>query len=191
MTLLAISSSPRREGNSETLLFSFLNGAARNNSAEVIRLNDLKIRPCQACDKCTDGHCILNDDMQLLYSKVASCSALVVATPIYFGSLSAQLKIFIDRFQSWWHAKYNLKKPFIPLEAGKPAFFLCVGALKKEQYCLNAEQIVKVFLHNLNMKYKGSLCYRGYDEKDSIKNEPSAAEEAYQAGVNFTSYLKN
>ncbi len=187
MYLPGISASPRRGGNSETLLQSFLQGAADAGwKTELIRLNDLRFRPCQACDSCAPtGQCVLKDDMQDIYPKIISGSGLVLATPIYFGTLSAQLKMFIDRFQCWWHAKYNLKKPFILPEENRPAYFICVGALKKKEYCEHAATAVKILFHNMNLHSRGVLSFRGYDEKGSISQNPDNLEKAYQEGYQF------
>ncbi|RJR20809.1 MAG: flavodoxin family protein [Desulfobacteraceae bacterium] len=192
LLLVGISASPRRGGNSEQLLEAFLNGAAREGwQTEMIPLNSLNFRSCQACDRCaTTGKCVINDDMQLLYKKVASCQGLVMATPIYFGTLSAQLKMFMDRFQCWWHAKYSLKKPFISPEEERPAFFICVGALKTVEYCQSAEKAAKVFFHVINLKHRGSLFFRGFDHKGSITEDPANLEKAFQEGVNFTAPKK-
>ncbi len=192
MTILALTASPRRNGNSEHLLASFLRGAAAEGwEAETIRLNDLNLRPCQACDGCAPtGRCIVQDDMQKLYPKIIDCKALVLATPLYFGSLSAQMKMFIDRFQCWWHAKYNLDNPFIKPEEERPAYFICVGALKKKEYGESAQKIAAVYFHIVNLKQHGSLCFRGYDEPGSIAEAPDALEEAFQAGITFSRDFK-
>ncbi len=184
---LALTASPRREGNSELLLRSFAEGMESEGwEIETLRLNDLNIRPCQACDHCAPtGKCVVQDDMQKLYPKIRDCSALLLATPIFFGSLSAQLKIFIDRFQCWWHAKYNLDKPFIKPEEGRPAYFLSVGALKKKDYSESARQIVGVYCHIVNLQLQGSLCFRGYDERGSITRDPEPLAKARQEGKDF------
>ena len=92
----------------------------------TIRINKLKFLPCQACDRCAaTGECVIKDDMQSIYPQVASANAMLLATPIYFGSMSAQLKMFIDRFQCWWHAKYNLNNPKVKLnEKDRASFYL-------------------------------------------------------------------
>ncbi len=192
MTVLALTASPRRQGNSELLLGSFLKGVQSEGlETETIRLNDLTFRPCQACDRCAPtGKCVVQDDMQTLYPKIISCSALILTTPIYFGSLSAQLKMFIDRFQCWWHAKYNLDKPFIKPEEKRPAYFICVGALKKKDYSESAKNIVSVYCHIVNLNLKGSLCFRGYDEPGSIAQAPEHLERAFQEGAAFAKVLK-
>jgi multimeric flavodoxin WrbA len=191
LAILGISATPRQGGNSELILNSFLEGASKaGRETEVIRLSDLTFSPCQACDRCgSSGKCVVKDDMQLIYPKMLSCEALVIATPVFFGTLSAQLKMFIDRFQCWWHAKYMLKKPFIPDEEKKPAFFICVGALKKKEYCQSAEDVTDVFFYITNFQKKGSLLFRGYDEKGSITRDPQNLENAFQAGFDFASSL--
>ncbi len=186
-TILAISSSPRRMGNSELLLQSFGLGIEEEGDKMVqVRVNDLKINYCQACDGCAPtGKCILQDDMQEIYPQVASAKGMVLATPIYFGGMSSQLKKFIDRFQCWWQAKYNLNKPQVALEEERPGYFLCVGALEKKAYCENALSIAKVYFHNVNYKYSDCLCYRGVDEKGVIKDHSHALQDAFEAGRYF------
>ncbi len=185
--LLAVASSPRRNGNSETLLNEFCRAAEESGwQVELIRINSMNFKPCQACDACAkDGRCILKDDMQEIYPKMINADALVIASPVTFGSLNAQLKMFIDRFQCWWHAKFNLKTPFIPDQPRRRGFFICVGALERERYCENAIEIIKVFFVNINHKFSGSLALRGYDEKKAVAKDPGAREKAYRAGKEF------
>ncbi len=192
-TLLAIAPSPRRNGNSDMLLKEFSRAAEDAGwQVDMIFVNDMVFRPCQACDACArDGRCICKDDMQDIYPKMIKADALVVASPITFGSINAQLKMFIDRFQCWWHAKYNLKTPFISEEANRQGFFICVGALKREQYCDNALQIIKVFFHNINHKLAGSLAFRGYDEKGAVLEDPEALARAYRAGKDFIARIES
>ncbi len=192
-TLLALASSPRRNGNSDLLLEEFCRAAEDAGwRVEIIRINEMIFRPCQACDACAkDGRCIIRDDMQDVYPRIIESDALVVASPITFGSLNAQLKMLIDRFQCWWHAKYTLEKPFIAEAESRQGFFICVGALKKEQYCENALQIIKVFFHNINHKLAGSLAFRGYDEKGAVLEDPEALPRAYQAGKDFIAGIES
>jgi multimeric flavodoxin WrbA len=191
-TLLAIAASPRKNGNSELLLKEFCRAAEDAGwKVDLLRINEMNFRPCQACDACAkDGRCILQDDMQMAYPKIIESDALVVASPVTFGSLNAQLKMFIDRFQCWWNAKYTLKAPFIPEEANRQGYFICVGALKRKEYCENAVQIIKVFFHNINHKLYGTSAFRGFDEKGAVLDSPEALAEAYEAGKNFIAGIK-
>lgn len=145
--LLAISSSPRRNGNSELALRSFCRAVEEKSiSVEMIRIHELDLEPCRGCERCAaDGICIVADKMQPLYDKVAAAKGLVLATPVYFGSLSAQLKIFMDRFQCWWHAKYTLNKPFVHLSQKKAGFLICTGALHRPDFGDNVKAVGKVF----------------------------------------------
>ncbi len=187
--LLAISSSPRRNGNSELLLKSFIKGVEEAGwQSNMVRVNDLKFRPCQACDACAlTGECVQKDDMQKMYPMVKEAQAMVVVTPIFFGSLSAQLKMFIDRFQCWWHAKYNIKKPFVPLEEERKGFFISVGALKNKRYSESALSVVKVYYHNINFIYSDGLCYREFDRKGDIEKDPDALDNAFRMGLKLAS----
>lgn len=191
-TLLAIASSPRRGGNSDTLLKEFCRAAEEAGwTVDFVRINSLKFRTCQACDACAkDGLCIIKDDMQQMYPKLLAADALVMATPITFGTINAQMKMFIDRFQCWWNAKYTLKKPFIPEDAKRPGFFICVAALHFDQYFENAIQNIKVFFHNINFVLKGQLYFPGFDAKGAIKEDPEALKKAYEAGKEFIANIK-
>ncbi len=101
--LIALAS-PRRKGNS-TILARRLAAGARAAGAEVqtIRLHGMDIRPCTACDGCRKDaadDCVLPDEMTALSPTLRACDALVIASPIYWFTVSAQTKLFMDR----WYA---------------------------------------------------------------------------------------
>lgn len=185
--ILAISSSPRRNGNSELALRSFCRAAEEKNiSVEIARLHELRLEPCRGCEHCAaDGICIVKDKMEPFYDKVAAAKGLVLATPVYFGSLSAQLKIFMDRFQCWWQAKYHLKEPFVHLSQNKVGFVICTGALHRKDFGDSVEAIGKIFFHTINYHFGGFLFLQGLDRKGEIKNDPAALKAARDAGVEF------
>ena len=112
MNILGINGSPRIGGNTDILLDKVLEGAkAKGAKTEKVILNTLKFSPCQECENIRDdGTCIIEDDMQPLYKKIEEAEAVILASPIFFGSLSAQTKMMIDRFQCLWRAKYLFKK---------------------------------------------------------------------------------
>ncbi|NLA05491.1 MAG: flavodoxin family protein [Firmicutes bacterium] len=185
--ILAISASPRRNGNSELALRAFCHAAEENGiSVELIRLQELRLEPCRGCELCeADGICVVKDKMQPLYEKVATVKGLVLATPIYYGSLSAQLKIFMDRFQSWWQAKYRLNRPFVHLDDGKIGYIISVGALQRPDFADNAVSIAKVFFHSINYNFGGNLSLQGLDRKGEINDNPAALVKASRAGKEF------
>ena len=98
--VLVLSSSPRKGGNSEILCDQFIVGAQEEgNSAEKIFLRDKKIGYCVACEYCqkSGGVCSHKDDMAEILEKMIAADAIVLATPVYFYSMDAQMKTLIDR----------------------------------------------------------------------------------------------
>ena len=97
--VLVISSSPRKGGNSDTLCDQFIKGAREAGSqVEKIRLAELRIDYCSACYACKKlGHCVKQDDMEQVISKMRQADVIVLATPVYFYTMCAQMKTMIDR----------------------------------------------------------------------------------------------
>ena len=99
--IVIISSSPRRKGNSQVLCEQFAKGALENgNEVEIINLNDYTIAPCLACEYCRnhDQQCVRKDDAALIIEKMIQADVWVLASPVYFYGVSAQMKLLIDRF---------------------------------------------------------------------------------------------
>lgn len=97
--VLILSSSPRVDGNSDTLAKEFRRGAEdAGHNVELVRLNEKNIGYCIGCYAChTTGTCFKKDDMAELYDKMLQADVIVFATPVYFYTMSGQLKVFIDR----------------------------------------------------------------------------------------------
>lgn len=97
--VLIISSSPRINGNSDTLCKEFMKGAIESgHNVNLINLANKKINYCIGCRTCEkSGHCFQNDDMKDILEKVLNADVIVFSTPVYFYSMSGQLKVFIDR----------------------------------------------------------------------------------------------
>lgn len=98
--VLILSSSPRKGGNSDLLCDEFMRGAVcAGNQVEKVRLAEQNIQFCNACGSCVKnpGHCPLKDDMDKLKEKLVAADVVVLATPVYFYTMAAQLKQFIDR----------------------------------------------------------------------------------------------
>ena len=102
-SVLIIKGSPRINGNSAVLADQVHAGAEQAIAAvESINIAEMDIRPCDACDVCKESYagCIVEDDMQSLYPKLIQADVIVLAFPIYFFTINAQMKLFIDR----WYA---------------------------------------------------------------------------------------
>ena len=99
--IIVVLGSPRKEGNSTTLAKRVIAGAkASGAGVEAFYLHDMNISPCTACDECRDDpakDCVIDDQMKALYPKLRRADALVIASPIYWFTMSAQTKLFMDR----------------------------------------------------------------------------------------------
>lgn len=110
MKAIILHGSPRKNGNSDTLVQHFIRGLETTGDPEVrhFYINEMAIRPCQGCLTCVDaaGHnCAISDDMQHIYAVFGDADIVIWATPIYWGYMTAQLKMALDRMValSWEH----------------------------------------------------------------------------------------
>lgn len=186
--VLGIAGSPRRRGNTELLLNEVIAGA-KQEGAEIktIILNDLFITPCQHCDGCLGtGQCIVQDDMQWIYTELREADCLVLASPIFFMSVTAQAKAMIDRCQALWVLKYMLKLP-VALNPRKErkGLFVSVGGLGLRNLFEPALATVKSFFKTLDVTYIGNLLFPRIDERGAITSHPTALREAFLAGKNL------
>ena len=195
MNILGINGSPRIGGNTDILLDRVLEGARKAGAgAEKITLSNLAFSPCLECEvpegyevpgKCEElkdnGCCILEDDMRLIYKKIKDSDALVVASPIFFGSISAQTKMMIDRFQCTWRAKYILKKDLF--RKRKKGAFISVSASDRKDFFDNAKMVIRNFFATVNVEYKEELFCPGVEKKGYISKHGDFLKKAYKLGL--------
>ncbi len=187
MKVIAFNGSPRRGGNTEILLSESIRGVKEQGSdVTVYQLGALNLRPCLNCGKCDDtGRCIIKDDMQAIHDEIRIADRIIVASPIFFFSVSAQTKIMIDRCQSFWAEKYIQKKPILPGPFGRKGLLLLVGGMKRNEKNVGfecAEATVRAFFRTVNVREHVTLAYDQVDEKGAITKHPTAMKEAYEAG---------
>ena len=186
MRVLAIAGSPRRGGNTDTLLEQAIAGA-RSAGAEVERvvLNRLNISPCIACDRCfEDGRCAVKDDYPALCDKTLEADAVILAAPVTFTNISGWAKAFIDRFQCLWALKYVLKQP-VPLPPGgqkRRGIFLSAAGSPKTRFDCTLST-ARSFFSTIDATLVGSVCVNGIDEKGAVAEHPELLQQAYALGV--------
>ncbi len=181
--VLGILGSPRKGGNSEILLDACLE-AARQKGAETEKfvLNAMKFIPCQECAVIRkDGTCKIQDDMQKIYPAVEQADAIVVASPIFFGSLSAQTKMMIDRFQCQWLGIFFYKT--YRIQKKKRGAFLSVEGSDRKDFFDNAKSIIKNFFVTVEASYKYELLCPLVDEKGAINSHPGCIKKAEEIGT--------
>jgi len=186
MKILAIAGSPRRGGNTDTLLDQAIAGA-REAGAEVeqVVLSRLNVGPCIECNRCFEsGRCAVQDDYQMLYDKTLEADGIMLAAPIFFMNLNAHTKAFIDRFQSLWALRNVLEKP-VPLPAGggqRRAIFLSTAGWHKTKFDCSLS-VVRAFLATIETKLAGKLCINGIDDKGEVSEHPDLLEQARALGA--------
>jgi len=185
MKVLGINGSPRVGGNTDILLDRALDGARESGAeTEKIILSDLKFSPCLECDNLSDdGSCIINDDMKVVYEKVKAADALILASPIFFGTLSAQTKMMIDRFQCAWRAKNKLNKDIFNKK--KTGAVICVAASDRKDFFGNAKAIAANLFATLNVFCAGELFCAGAENKGDILKRRDCLERARRLGGNL------
>ena len=182
MKILGISGSPRKGGNTDLLLDEALE-VAREKGAKTkkITLSELNFSPCMECENIRkDGVCILKDDLQMLYSEIENSDGIILASPIFFGSISAQTKMMIDRFQCLWLAK-NIFKTY-KSKKRKVGAFICVEASMRKDFFENAKSIVRNFFATIDTDYREELLCSGIDKKATVKEKPECLKAACKIG---------
>jgi len=187
--VLGISTSPRLKGNSDLLLRQALAGAeSAGAEIEYINLRDLDIAPCIECNSCyKQGTCSIDDDYQMLSSKMLEADRLIFATPIFFMTVCAQAKALIDRCQCLWARKYVLKQPLITTSRDRRAMVIAVGGTKSKKMFESIRLTAKYFLDVLDMNYAVNLFVNKVDAAGEIKQHPTAMDEAFRLGRELAS----
>jgi len=186
--ILAIYGSPRRKGNTTLLLDQAVQGALDTGAqVEKIVLRDLKMSPCLEIYGCKEkGRCVIQDDFQKVYDQLLSCHGLMLASPIFFYTVSAHTKILMDRCQSLWAKKYWIDK--IPYGQSKPkrkGLFISVGATRGNRLFEGTLLTLEYFFDVLDAELWKALLYRELDFEGDVLKHPEYLQEAYETGKEF------
>lgn len=172
--IVILSATPRRGGNSELLCEEFLRGAREaGHTVELIRLREQRIGYCSACDACqkNGGRCVLKDDMAALLEQLIAADALVLATPVYFYTMNAQLKTVIDRCYARYTAISN-----------KEFYFLITAAVGEKALLERTVESLRGFTACLDGAQERGIVYgTGAWNAGDIKTSPAMA-RAYALG---------
>lgn len=169
--------SMRKGGNTDLLAQAFIEGASKNNDVEVVSVADYKINPCIGCNSCftREGHkCFQKDDMQKVYGKLKTADLVVIASPVYFYGISAQLKAVVDRLHTPMRQNFPIKKLALILvgAATLPELFDAI----KMQY-----QLVLSFFE---LEDAGMVLVSGAKDKGDVKN-CDGLRKAYELGLSI------
>jgi multimeric flavodoxin WrbA len=148
-------------------------------TVESLRVAEMNINPCDACDSCQETHgvCVIQDDMQALYSKIQQADVLVLASPIYWFTFSAQLKTCIDRwyaFQPIRHEVWPDKRIGIVLTYGDSDPY--------NSGAVNAINTFQSMFRYLGTEIAG-MVYGSASDIGDVEKQPELMENAYQLGA--------
>jgi multimeric flavodoxin WrbA len=190
--ITAIYGSPRRRGNTSRLLQQAAAGA-RDQGATVkeIVLRDLKIAPCMEIYGCTQvGNCVIQDDFQHIRDSIIASDGIMLASPIFFYTVSAHTKIFMDRCQSLWVKKYWIEGlPKGQWVAKRQGLFISAGATHGKKLFDGALLTVRYFFDVIDTALWKSLLYRGLDFEGDVLEHPDYLQESYTAGQTLATLL--
>ncbi|MDT8900035.1 flavodoxin family protein [Anaeroselena agilis] len=176
--LVALMGSPRKQGNTATLVGEIIRGAqASGAEAEIFNLNEMKITPCQSCFHCrANEECAVKDDMEKVYSAVKAADAVVIGSPVYMFQVNAQTKLLFDRLFPMMDAKFQprhgVKKTLVVLAQGNPD----PGAFKAS-WDANA-QVLKV----MGLEVTDTLIAAGANDPKAAGADAALMAKAFQAG---------
>jgi len=183
--VLGIYGSARKGGNSDQLLDKALEGA-ESAGAETLRIyaRDLKISGCLSCGGCDKtGKCVVQDEMQSVYPLFEWADIIFLASPIYFYSLSGQVKLIVDRAQAMWSKRFLEKdvESRKRYDSGK-GYLIAVGATRGKNLFDGSQLTAKYFFDALDMSYEGGIFFRRLDKKTAVNENPETLQEAFNLG---------
>ena len=190
--ITAIYGSPRRDGNTSRLLQQAVAGARKQGATvQEIVLRDLKISPCMEIYGCTKGgDCVIQDSFQQVRDSILASDGLMLASPIFFYTVSAHTKIFMDRCQSLWVQKYWVEGlPRGQWVAQRKGIFISAGATHGKKLFDGALLTVRYFFDVIDTTLWRSLLYRGLDFEGDVLEHPDYLQESFKAGQALATLL--
>ena len=177
MKVLAISGSPRKDGNSETVIRKIIEKLDRYES-EFVRLNDLSLKGCQACRYCrTKGNkCILKDDISNLLEKMKDADRIIIGSPNYMGCVSGQFKILMDRMYSLKDSGRNSR-----LDAGKKAVLVFSQGHSDETAYAECYNNVKKRIESLNIEVADTVIASNVEIPGEVKDKKEIIDKVAEA----------
>jgi len=180
MKALSISGSPRKNGNTARILSEIEQGLKdQGYKTKHITLPESNIKYCQGEKSCSKtGICIHDDDVAMIVDEIYSSQLVVIASPSYWGDVTAQMKTFIDRCIPY--CGNNSKKTIKTNETKGAAVAVRAGKSKAENE--NLVKTIEHFLGHLEIPLVSSFTVEGIDAAEDLEKRPHVLKEAYSFG---------
>jgi len=182
--VLGIAGSPRKGGNSDSLLDNFLRGAKDAGcETEKLYATYLTIAPCDENNNChKTGECRIKDDMEAVYNKLIEADSIAVSSPTFFMGVPAQLKCLIDRCHALWVKRFILNRPSRQGDRERNGYLLATSGLNKKEAFVGIRATIKAFFYVLGLKYKDEVLVEGIDKLGDITGRKDALDKTYRLG---------
>jgi arsenate reductase len=185
MLVIGFQGSPRKRGNTSFLLSAFMQAleklGAQTRIIDVAQKNIIPCREYVVCEK--KGYCPIDDDLKSeIYALIRQAEVVVLASPIFFYNMTAQLKAVVDRCQTFWARKYKLKLAD-PAKRTKRGFFLSVGATRGKNLFEGLQLTAQYFFDAIDAGYAGSLTYRNIEGPKDMAKHPTVNEDVEKAAA--------
>lgn len=173
MKTLVILGAARKNGHTRQMVDLFLQQLP--GEKEIIDAYRTDIKPCADCRYCWKvKECAIKDGMQDIYQKVEEADNIILASPMYFHSVTGRMKTLLDRFQVYWAGHMRNDMPEKPLKKG--AVLMVGGAPSFKNQFLGGEIVLKNVLKDLSAECVGEVCLPNSD-KDSLETRPEIADQ--------------
>lgn len=189
--IAAIHGSPRKSQNSDTLLAAVLEGMGNECQVTHIYTASENIKPCTACNVCfKGGGCAIKDYMQEAYKILDEADIVVTATPVFFHTVTAQLKTFIDRTQAVWAGKYVIDSSVVSRKR-RLGFAVCTGGPPEEKSYFDCTlSVLDIFHKCINAKLVGTMTVADVD-RCPVKDREELLKQARAEGKKLIDTYKN
>lgn len=175
--IVVLLGSERKNGNTDLLVNAFVEGAEIHNTVEVVSVADYKVNPCIGCNSCfkrENNECFQKDDMRMVYEKLQKADVVVIASPVYFYGISAQLKAIIDRLHTPMRNRFNIKSTAL----------LLVGAAELPELFDSIKLQYHMIDNFFKLKDEGMVLVRGVKDIGDIR-ENEALKDARKLGLSI------
>lgn len=186
VTVIGLSGSPRRRGNTEQLLDRFLEGASdAGGNTEKVVLSTLEYSSCKGCNAChKTGSCIMDDAVRELYDRMLAADCIIITSPIYTMGITTEVKSFIDRAHYLWVRHFLLGSHVVSSEEKKSrrGYFLSTAGMDQDDVFDTAYPMLKALFNILGFTHCVGVLARNMDGYGGITGHPTALDDAYRKG---------
>jgi len=180
MLVLGLQGSPRKNGSSDYLLRHFLAEIEKRGvDVQVLDVARMNVKACLGCGYCEKkGFCVIEDDdmAKTIYPLLRKAQVVVASSPVFFYSVTAQLKALIDRTQALWSRKYRFRLSD-PLSTTRKGFFLSMGGSRGKKLFDGVHLVAAYFFDAIDAGYNGSLTFSGIETPADFQNKPHLNKE--------------